>query len=211
MQYDTFISYRHADGDAARGVAKLLRAFNLKVFIDDGIAAGAEWAPEIWAALELSKSLMVLWSRNAATSPHVREEWTRAPANCNVFALALDGQALPPELGKFNAITGLDVAGRLLARSVELMKSEKLSPAKAQARLLTELAKDGIVLEEKQKRALAGFLPLVSVTNWWLPVWLAKAATLSAVAPLSAGAVAVFAAGYWFAPRVLHSELGSIL
>jgi len=200
MQYDAFISYRHADGDAARGVAKLLRAFNLKVYIDDGIAAGAEWAPEIWSALEVSKTLMVLWSRSASQSPHVHEEWTRAPAGCNVFALALDGQTLPPELGKFNAITGLDVAGRLLARSVELMKSEKLSPAKAQERLLAELAKDGIVLEEKQKRALAGLLPLFAVTSWWLPAWLTTAA------PLSAGGAAVFAAGYWLAQPSIQPD-----
>jgi TIR domain len=197
MQYDAFISYRHADGDAARGVAKLLRAFNLKVFIDDAIAAGNEWAPEIWAALDISNTLMVLWSRSAAQSPFVHEEWTRAPATSKVFALALDGQALPPELGKFNAITGLDVAGRLLARSVELMKSEKLSPAKAQEQLLNELAKDGVVLEEKQKRALAVFLPLVAVASWWLPSWLSSAGLLSA------GVAASFAVGYWVAPIYL--------
>lgn len=193
MEYDVFISYRHADGDAARGVSKLLRAFAQRVFIDDGIAAGVEWAPEIWQALAASRSLIVLWSRSAEKSPYVHEEWSRAPAGCRIIALKLDGAPFPPELGRFNAITGLDVAGRLVARSVELMKERKLSPSKAQDQLLEELAADGVVLEEKQKRALAGFLPTLAVVPWWL------SSSLATFALASGAAASTFGIGLWVA------------
>lgn len=193
MEYDAFISYRHADGDAARGVTKLLRAFGQSVFIDEGIAAGEEWAPEIWQALAASRALMVLWSRSASKSQYVHDEWTRAPAGCRIIALKLDGEALPPALGKFNAITGLDVAGRLIARSVELMKERKLSPAKAQAQLLQELANDGVVLEEKQKRALAAFLPVLAVSGGGVSF------SWSSLALAGAGAAGAFGIGFWIA------------
>ena len=195
MAYDAFISYRHADGDAARGVCKLLRAFSLSVYIDEGIAAGAAWAPEIWQALEVSRSLMVLWSRSAEKSSYVRDEWRNAPAGCRIIALKLDGAALPPSLAPFNAITGLDVAGRLVARSVELMKERRLNPSEAQAQLLAELASDGIVLEEKQKQALAGLLPALAIVPWWLSSSVATAALM-----LLSGAGA-FGVGFWVAPR----------
>jgi hypothetical protein len=193
MPYDAFISYRHADGDAARGVTKLLRAFALTVFIDEGVAAGSEWAPEIWDALAASRTLMVLWSRSAAKSPFVHAEWTRAPQGCRIIPLMLDGEALPPALGKVNAITGLDVAGRLIARSVELMRARKLSPAKAQEQLLRELAADGVVLEEKQKRALAEFLPLLVVSSWWL------SSSAASWGLGGAGAATAFGVGLWVA------------
>lgn len=178
MEYDAFISYRHGDGAAARGVVKLLRAFNQKVFIDEDIAAGDEWAPEIWDALAVSRVLLVLWSRSAAKSKFVRREWGRAPEGCRVFALQLDGEPLPEDLGRFNAIGGLDVGGRLLARSVELMRAGKLSPSQAQQKLVDELASDGVVLEPKQKEALAAFLPLVSNSLSWAPLLLTVAALL---------------------------------
>lgn len=202
--FDAFISYRHGDGAAAQGVAKLLRAFNQRVFIDVDIAAGDEWAPEIWEALSQTRVLIVVWSRSAAKSAFVRREWSSAPKGCSVFALRLDGEPLPDDLGEFNAINGLDVAGRLLARSVELMQRERLSPSRAQEKLLTELEQDGVVLEAKQKQALAAFLPIVAGnTIWGLAPWAAVGAVV-APALLVAGSVYLIVTRP--ADSMLHSE-----
>jgi len=162
MTYDAFISYRRSDRITADGIARFLDAFGLKVFVDRSSRAGTNWEPELRAALASAKVLVVLWSRNAAQSTWVEQEWRSVPAACRVVPLKLDGERLPDDLGRLTAVEGLDVGSRLLQRSFELMQQGQLSPSSAQEQLIRELSADGVVLEPKKREALGIFLGFVS-------------------------------------------------
>jgi len=226
MTYDAFISYRRSDRITADGIARFLDAFGLKVFVDRSSRAGAQWEPELRAALAEAKVLVVLWSRSAAQSAWVECEWQNVSPACRVVPLKLDGEALPDELNRLTAVEGLDVGSRLLQRSFELMQQGRLSPAQAQAQLVKELAADGVVLEPKKREALAIFLsfvsglaaavattqfgsgeasprkdslPASSATTPPPPVGGRKLASL--LSGLGLSGAAAFGVGYWAAPR----------
>jgi WD40 repeat protein len=90
-RYDVFIAYSRKDEALAsavqRGLERLAKPWNriraLDVFRDDtSLAAGTQLKPQIAAALEASRHLLLLASPEAATSPWVCDEvelWLRRP------------------------------------------------------------------------------------------------------------------------------------
>ncbi len=227
MTYDAFISYRRSDRITADGVARFLDAFGLKVFVDRSSRAGTAWEPELRAALASAKVLVVLWSRSAARSDWVEQEWRSVAPDCRVVPIKLDGEKLPDDLNRLTAVEGLDVGSRLLQRTFELMQQGRLSPAQAQEQLVQELAADGTVLEPKKREALGIFLGFVAGVTGALAVTqlspVAPAAPQDSLPPAAAshppppgigagkwasllGAVGVttaaaFAIGYWWHER----------
>jgi len=228
MVYDAFISYRRSDRITADGVARFLDAFGLTVFVDRSSRAGTNWEPELRAALASAKVLVVLWSRSAAQSAWVEQEWRNVPRECRVVPIKLDGEKLPDELRRLTAVEGLDVGSRLLQRSFELMQQGGLAPSQAQAQLVRELAADGVVLEPKKHEALGIFLgflsglaasaaldrigntgrtaatdslPPSSTTTAPPPAGGGRTRAASFLSVLGIGGAAVFCIGYWAAPR----------
>ena len=61
VDWDTFVSYRHADRAAAQDLARRLAERGLRVFFDErGIHLGAEWDRVIGDALRVTRSCLVL-------------------------------------------------------------------------------------------------------------------------------------------------------
>lgn len=98
MSYDAFISYRRSDRITADGVARFLDAFGLTVFVDRSSRAGTAWEPELRAALASAKVLVVLWSRSAAHSDWVEQEWRSVSPSCRIVPIKLDGEKRPTSI-----------------------------------------------------------------------------------------------------------------
>jgi TIR domain len=72
-----FISYAHADSDAARRIADELREMELQVWLDaSSLQPGQNWVAEIERGLEEAGYLLVLLSSASVASQWVQREWT---------------------------------------------------------------------------------------------------------------------------------------
>jgi hypothetical protein len=222
-EYDGFLSYRRADVSVARALHALLGAFNHKVFLDVAcIPAGTSWEAAITEAACHCRWLVVLWSRNAASSGYMKREWGLVPPDCHILPVRLDESALPDELAHLQAVEGLGAAKLILARSTELMAGGKMSAGQARAVIVEELRKDGAELTPEQDRALGVFLARYGKTvlagGAALAAWLfsrgAHAAVSVGGATVVGTVVAAFGAGYLIhdtngppaPPVVVHEE-----
>ena len=74
-----FLSYSNKDKTIARSIQSILNAFGIEVFMDKlSLKAGEIWEKGIARLIETSDSFHLLWSKNSATSSHVRDEWEYA-------------------------------------------------------------------------------------------------------------------------------------
>ena len=74
-----YMCYQRNDNEKAQSIAALLGTFGARVFLDkDSIPAGAEWERVLERELESSDAVVLLWSMNAAKSPHVMRELSAA-------------------------------------------------------------------------------------------------------------------------------------
>lgn len=71
---DIFISYAREDLEWVRPLAAELEARGWRVFWDRRIPAGKDWRSHIGTALEAARSVVVVWSEQAISSPFVLEE-----------------------------------------------------------------------------------------------------------------------------------------
>ncbi len=72
-----FISYAHADIDAAKSIASELGQVGLKVWFDAlSLQPGQNWVAEIERGLTEAGYLLALLSSTSITSEWVRHEWT---------------------------------------------------------------------------------------------------------------------------------------
>jgi hypothetical protein len=72
-----FISYAHADSEAARRIADELRKVELQVWLDaSSLQPGQNWVAEIERALEDAGYLLALLSSVSLASQWVQREWT---------------------------------------------------------------------------------------------------------------------------------------
>jgi hypothetical protein len=72
-----FISYAHADSEAANRIADALRSVELQVWVDaSSLQPGQNWVAEIEHALEEAGYLLVLLSSTSVDSQWVQREWT---------------------------------------------------------------------------------------------------------------------------------------
>lgn len=70
-----FVSYAHADRPAVEPVVKIVEANGRQVWIDkDDLSGGDSWAGEIVRAIKGAKGVMVMCSRHAFESDHIKRE-----------------------------------------------------------------------------------------------------------------------------------------
>src|SRR5438552_10414976 len=69
-----YLSYSHADAPAAREVSLVLRHAGFKVWTDQEVLPGDNWAESIQRALDSSDAMVVLLSPDAAQSRFLRRE-----------------------------------------------------------------------------------------------------------------------------------------
>ncbi len=69
-----FFSYARADARRVTPIIKGLEAEGYSVWWDDGLRSGANWEREILRQLELSKAVVVAWSRTSVTADWVLQE-----------------------------------------------------------------------------------------------------------------------------------------
>jgi hypothetical protein len=170
MERFVFISYRRSDVGLARALAELLEVLGTPTFLDvRSIRLGQAWEPAILLAARSAHTMLVLWSRNAAGSSYMRQEWAVASTECRIIPVRLDGSELPPELAPRQAVD-LTVSERLLARMAELARAG-VSRTAASAQLVQELRRDGVELEPKQRRALEGAVAAFGALSFGALAW----------------------------------------
>ncbi len=92
-----FISYAWENKDIVRRLERELRNAGLEVWVDDQQARAGDNLPKrISDALEWCTTLILLWSKEAAKSPWVEDEWTNAHSGRKqIIPCLLDGEKLP--------------------------------------------------------------------------------------------------------------------
>jgi adenylate cyclase len=100
---DVFISYASHDTHVADNVAAALEGQGLKCWIAPrDVTPGAHYASEIVHAIDSAKAIILILSKDAATSPHVLREIERATSKRHpVVTLRLDQAPLPAEFEYF--------------------------------------------------------------------------------------------------------------
>lgn len=95
-----FVSYSRQDRDIVSPFIKLMKIGAPRIFKDDEvIALGKKWQLVIVEALNNCKTLVVFWTRNAASSEAVREEYlTAIRRDIDVAPVLLDATPLAKEL-----------------------------------------------------------------------------------------------------------------
>lgn len=84
MAHDVFISYSHADEDAAEAICEGLEAAGINCWIAPrNIAAGEEWAYSIFKAIEEATAVILVFTDSSNGSRHVLREISRA-VGCDV-------------------------------------------------------------------------------------------------------------------------------
>ena len=72
--YDVFISYSRSDREIADAICRELKSKGLKYWMDTKIPGGENFDDEIIDALEKSKIVILIFSKNSNASPHVTTE-----------------------------------------------------------------------------------------------------------------------------------------
>jgi hypothetical protein len=198
--YDAFISYRRSDERTASAIYELLELFGQRVFFDRRcIRLGESWESSILVAARNTRTLLVLWSRSAAASSEMRRELQMVSSQCRVVPIRLDMSPLPPELSARQALDGLDVGTRILARGRELVVQNQLSQSEAMATLVRELQGEGIELTPAQQRRARVYIGSLQRSLWaaglGAGIWLWSRASRAAVGPAGACAFSFGIAG----------------
>jgi TolB-like protein/Flp pilus assembly protein TadD len=105
---DVFISYARADQKAARRLAAALQKAGYTVWWDADLPAHRTYSEEIESRLREAQAVVVLWSREAASSQWVRAEADLGRNDDKLVQLSLDG-TIPPL--PFNQIQCADLTG----------------------------------------------------------------------------------------------------
>lgn len=104
---DVFISYARSTRPAALKVAEALRRLGYEVWLDDQMPAHRAFADVIEERLRAAKSVVVIWSADAARSEWVRAEAELAREGHKLVQLTVDGARLPMP---FNRIQCADLS-----------------------------------------------------------------------------------------------------
>jgi TolB-like protein/Tfp pilus assembly protein PilF len=132
--HDVFVSYASQDTALANDVAAALEGQGLKCWIAPrDVTPGAHYASEIVHAIDSAKAIVLILSKDAATSPHVLREIERATSKRHpVVTLRLDLAPLPAEFEYFlNTSQWLDASGADTARAMpKLVAAVRLAIAR---------------------------------------------------------------------------------
>ena len=106
--YDAFISYSRRDLPVVQGLKRQLDERRLRVFLDlDSLRAGEDWPPQLGAAVQDSRMMVLCWSAQADKSDLVRAEINHALSTKKpvpVLPWLLDSTPLPAMLRRKQGI-----------------------------------------------------------------------------------------------------------
>jgi hypothetical protein len=104
--WDVFISYSHEDKNVVSRLAELMRIGGNSVFRDEeAIRPGQKWRLAIAESLKACKTAVIFWSRNAAKSEAVRDEYLAATERkVDVVPVLLDDTPLADELAEYQYV-----------------------------------------------------------------------------------------------------------
>jgi len=113
QQLSIFVSYAREDADHVERLLKLVNASVTQVWIDkSGLKPGDQFPEAILDAIESSKWLILLWSRNSMDSAWVEKEWRHALRLAKpIVPILLDTTPLPATLSSVQAFTSLEDEG----------------------------------------------------------------------------------------------------
>jgi hypothetical protein len=92
---DVFLSYARESAESAMQIAALLRERGYTVWFDENLPAHRAYSDVIEEQLEAARAVLVLWSKDAATSQWVRSEANRARETARLVQVRLDDARLP--------------------------------------------------------------------------------------------------------------------
>lgn len=149
---DIFISYSSKDRIWIEKFVKVLTSHGWSVWWDRDIPTGQTFDMEIERALEKSKCVIVVWSRNAVASKWVRSEAAHALERNILLPVRIDNSKLPLEFQRLQTQSLIDWNERNSHRGLE--------------RLVQDI---GVLLKTPTSRVLA------ARKHWWMlthPLWL---------------------------------------
>lgn len=98
---DVFISYARSTARVARAAAEALAADGYSVWMDEELPAHRAYADVISERLDEASAVLVLWSKEAASSHWVRSEANRAREKGKLVQASLDGTMPPMPFDQF--------------------------------------------------------------------------------------------------------------
>lgn len=105
---EVFISYSHANREAARIIADMITAKGYDVWWDRDLIAGDDYAEIIEETIDTAKAVIVVWSEKSRKSHWVRDEAAVGRDRNRLLPVTIDGN--PPPLG-FRQIHTVDLHG----------------------------------------------------------------------------------------------------
>jgi hypothetical protein len=108
---DVFLSYARSTQAAARKMAEALRGLGYDVWLDDQLPAHRAYADVIEEQLRAAKSVVVVWSADAAKSEWVRSEAELARVSRKLVQLTVDRARLPMPFDQIQCVDLLDWNG----------------------------------------------------------------------------------------------------
>lgn len=99
-----FLSYAREDSGRARQIAQALESAGHKVWWDQHIAGGAQYAHAIEEALLDADAVVVLWTKASCNSPWVRDEAAAGRDSDRFVPVCLDGCTPPLGFRQYQAI-----------------------------------------------------------------------------------------------------------
>ncbi|MGA9600683.1 MAG: toll/interleukin-1 receptor domain-containing protein [Methylocystis sp.] len=138
---EVFVSYANNDRDAARRIVDAIRQTGLDVWGPDQVQSGVDFSEQIELALEGSRCVVVLWSREAAKSEWLQREIRHAIKGWSSDRLVLgvlDDAPLPVGLRDIQATS---MRGEESVFEHELIERVRATVARAEAKIAVEYAK----------------------------------------------------------------------
>lgn len=127
-----FLSYSRTDAESAKAIATALMESGHNVWWDKHISGGSKFAAEIERALGAAEVVIVLWSRNAVTSPWVLDEAAEGRDSGRLLPVTLDDCKPPLGFRQFQTIpvqTQLDGAVDAILDAIARRSADHDPPA----------------------------------------------------------------------------------
>ena len=165
--YDVFLSYTKADAGRAKLLAGALEDAGIRVWWDHDIPPGMTWAQVIERAINASKTVVVVWTKNSVASEWVQKEARKGEQMRALIPVLAEPTDIPFEFEHVQGANLTDWDGHSLSEGFEsvLQSIERLTNA--------QVDRERVVQAWRRKGRKRGAL----VTALSL-VWLAVAAAL---------------------------------
>lgn len=125
--HSVFISYSHADLNAAENIEQALKKRGVNVWRDQrSLYAGTRWPRELGEKIAEQDTLLLLWSKHAGQSEFVELEWcTGVALKVQIIPVIMDETPLPAILAAIHGIYLSDT--RLVEKIIRALEYDKRS------------------------------------------------------------------------------------